>query len=255
MNRFLNGVGKVGNALPHPATLFALLALFALILSFVGNLLDWHAIHPATGEEIPVINLLSKPGLDQIITKMVVNFTDFAPLGIVLVAMLGIGIAEKSGLLSSLIRMLVMSSPKRIITFVIVFAGIMSNLASSIGYVLLVPLAGSIFYALKRHPIVGMSAAFAGVSGGYSANLVLGTIDPLLAGLSTEGARIIDPAYNVNPTANYYLMIASTFLIAFLGTWVTERFVAPDLVITKVPKKQTRWRNLHRMKKAGYAGV
>ncbi len=227
MNRFLNGVEKVGNALPHPATLFALLALFALVLSFVGSLLGWHAIHPATGEEIPVINLLSKSGLDKIITKMVVNFTDFAPLGIVLVAMLGIGIAEKSGLLSALIRMLVMSSPKRIITFVIVFAGIMSNLASSIGYVLLVPLAGSIFYALKRHPIVGMSAAFAGVSGGYSANLVLGTIDPLLAGLSTEGARIIDPAYNVNPTANYYLMIASTFLIAFLGTWVTERFVAP----------------------------
>ncbi|MGC9332386.1 MAG: AbgT family transporter [Bacteroidales bacterium] len=103
-------------------------------------------IHPATGEEIPVINLLSKSGLDQIITKMVVNFTDFAPLGIVLVAMLGIGIAEKSDLLSALIRMLVMSSHKRIITFVIVFAGIMSNLASSIGYVLLVPLAGSIFY-------------------------------------------------------------------------------------------------------------
>jgi aminobenzoyl-glutamate transport protein len=227
MNRFLNGVEKVGNALPHPATLFALLALFALVLSFVGSLLGWHATHPATGEEIPVINLLSKSGLDKIITKMVVNFTDFAPLGIVLVAMLGIGIAEKSGLLSALIRMLVMSSPKRIITFVIVFAGIMSNLASSIGYVLLVPLAGSIFYALKRHPIVGMSAAFAGVSGGYSANLVLGTIDPLLAGLSTEGARIIDPAYNVNPTANYYLMFASTFLIAFLGTWVTERFVAP----------------------------
>ncbi|MGM0649347.1 MAG: AbgT family transporter [Bacteroidota bacterium] len=227
MNRFLNGVEKVGNALPHPATLFALLAVLALLLSFIGSLLGWHSIHPSTGEEIPVINLLSKSGLDQIITKMVVNFTDFAPLGIVLVAMLGIGIAERSGLLSALIRMLVLKSPARILTFVIVFAGIMSNLASSVGYVLLVPLAGSIFLALKRHPIVGMSAAFAGVSGGYSANLVLGTIDPLLAGLSTEGARIIDPAYNVNPTANYYLMIASTFLIAFLGTWVTEKFVAP----------------------------
>ncbi|MFP4664542.1 MAG: AbgT family transporter [Bacteroidales bacterium] len=223
----LNGVERFGNALPHPAILFAIFALTALVLSLIGYWLGWHAQHPATGETIEVVNLLSKSGLNRVMTEMVTNFTDFAPLGIVLVAMLGIGIADTSGLISAAIRKLVLSSPSRIITFVIVLAGILSNIASSVGYVLVIPLAGTIFMAMKRHPIVGMAAAFAGVSGGFSANLILGTIDPLLAGLSTEAAKILDPSYSVNPTANYYLMVVSVFLIAALGTWVTEKIVAP----------------------------
>ncbi|MFC2081368.1 AbgT family transporter, partial [Bacteroidota bacterium] len=153
--------------------------------------------------------------------------TSFAPLGIVMVAMLGIGIAESSGLIGAVIRLIVMSSPRKLLTFVLVLAGILSNVASDVGYVLLIPLAGIIFLAVGRHPVIGMAAAFAGVSGGFSANLVLGTIDPLLAGLSEEAARIIDPGYLVNPTANYYFMVASTVVIAFTGTWVTERFIAP----------------------------
>jgi aminobenzoyl-glutamate transport protein len=150
-------------------------------------------------------------------------------LGIVLVAMLGIGVAEASGLIGTLIRMLVLASPKRLLTLVLVFAGVLSNMASDIGYVLLIPLAGTIFLAVGRHPIAGMAAAFAGVSGGFSANLMIGTIDPLLAGLSEEAARIIDPEYVVNPTANYYFMVISTFLITILGTWITERIVEPRL--------------------------
>jgi aminobenzoyl-glutamate transport protein len=148
-------------------------------------------------------------------------------LGTVLVALLGIGIAEGTGLLASALRLLVLSAPPRLLTFVIVFAGIMSNAASEIGYVLLVPLAGIIFLAVGRHPVVGMAAAFAGVSGGYSANLVLGTVDPLLAGLSQEAARIIDPNYSVNPACNYYFMVISTFFLSFVGTWVTEKIVEP----------------------------
>ena len=160
---------------------------------------------------------------------MVDNFTGFAPLGIVLVAMLGIGVAEGSGLISTLIRLLVLSAPKRLLTFVIVLSGVLSNMASDVGYVLLIPLAGVIFSAVGRHPIAGMAAAFAGVSGGFSANIALGTIDPLLAGLSTEAAQIIDPEYVVNPTANYYFMVVSTFFIAFTGTFVTDRLVEPRL--------------------------
>jgi aminobenzoyl-glutamate transport protein len=118
----------------------------------------------------------------MIITKMVTNFTSFAPLGTVLVAMLGIGIAESSGLIGTSLRLLVISSPRKLLTFVIILAGIISNTASEVGYVLLVPLGGIIFHAVGRHPIGGIAAAFAGVSGGYSANLLLGTIDPLLAG-------------------------------------------------------------------------
>jgi aminobenzoyl-glutamate transport protein len=227
MQRFLNLVERGGNALPHPATLFLGFAVITLVISWIGSWLGWQILHPANGDLISVKNLLSGDGLHFILEKTVVNFTDFAPLGIVLVAMLGIGIAESSGLIGVAIRLLVLSAPKSLLTFVLVFAGIMSNMASDIGYVLLIPMAGVIFIAVGRHPIVGMAAAFAGVSGGFSANLFLGTIDPLLAGLSEEAAQIIDPSYVVNPTANYYFMIVSTFLISFLGTWVTEKIVAP----------------------------
>jgi len=227
--RFLNFVEKAGNALPHPATLFLILALIALAASWLAHLLGSQAINPATGEAIHPVNLLSRDGLHYILDSMVDNFTGFAPLGIVLVAMLGIGVAESSGLIGALIRMLVISAPRRLLTFVIVISGVLSNVASDVGYVLLIPLAGIIFQAVGRHPIAGMAAAFAGVSGGFSANLVLGTIDPLLAGLSTEAAEIIDPGYVVNPTANYYFMLVSTFFIAFVGTFVTERIVEPRL--------------------------
>lgn len=226
---FLNGVEKVGNALPHPATLFGLFALSVLLLSALFHALGSSAVHPGTGEVYEAVNLLSRNGVHMILTEMVNNFTSFAPLGIVIVAMLGIGLAENSGLIAVIIRSLVIYSPEKYLTFIIVLAGILSNLASSVGYVLLVPLAGTIFMAIGRHPIAGMAAGFAGVSGGYSANLILGTIDPLLAGLSQEAARLVDPVYHVNPTANYFFMVASTFIIAVLGTWVTEKIVVPRL--------------------------
>ncbi len=226
---FLNGVEKVGNALPHPATLFGLFAVTILVLSAIFSALGSSAVHPGTGEVFEAVNLLSRDGVHMILTEMVNNFTSFAPLGIVIVAMLGIGLAENSGLIAVLIRSLVLYSPEKYLTFIIVLAGILSNLASSVGYVLLVPLAGTIFIAIGRNPIAGMAAAFAGVSGGYSANLVLGTIDPLLAGLSEEAAHLVDSAYHVNPTANYYFLVVSTFLIAILGTWVTEKIIIPRL--------------------------
>jgi len=225
----LNIVERVGNALPHPATLFGLFAVIVIFLSGITDLFDISVNHPGTGEVIRPVNLLSFDGLHRILTEMVTNFTDFAPLGVVIVAMLGIGIAEETGLIGTALRLMVLKSPKKILTFVIVFAGILSNTASEVGYVLLVPLAAIIFMAVNRHPITGMAAAFAGVSGGYSANLLLGTIDPLLAGLSQEAAQIIDPNYLVNPACNYYFMAVSTFIIAIAGTWVTEKIVSPRL--------------------------
>lgn len=228
-SRFLNIIEKAGNALPHPATLFALFAASILVLSAIAVYFGWDAVHPTTGNTIEPVNLLTKESLHRVMLEMVHNFTSFAPLGIVLVAMLGIGIAESSGLIGAGIRLLVLSAPKKWMTFVIVFAGILSNTASDIGYVLLIPLAGTIFLSMGRNPLLGMAAAFAGVSGGFSANLILGTIDPLLAGLSTEAAHIMNPEYEVNPTANYYFMFVSTFIIAAAGTFVTERIVAPRL--------------------------
>lgn len=227
--RLLGAVERVGNALPHPATLFAGMALLVVLCSGLFKWLHVTAVHPGTGEIIEPVSLLSVYGLHRILTEMVTNFTAFAPLGTVLVAMLGLGIAERSGLIGAALRLVVLSAPRSLLTFLIVLTGILSNTASEVGYVLLVPLGAIIFQTVGRHPLAGMAAAFAGVSGGYSANLLLGTIDPLLAGLSEEAAHIIDPAYQVNPTCNYYFMVVSVFFISIAGTWVTEKIVVPRL--------------------------
>jgi aminobenzoyl-glutamate transport protein len=233
MQRFLptalSWIERAGNALPHPGTLFALMAGLVVIVSGIAARFGLSAEHPGTGETIEVVSLLSVPGLHRILTEMVDNFTGFAPLGTVFVAMLGIGIAESSGFLGSFLRLLVLSAPRRLLTMVVVLAGVLSNTASEVGYVLLVPLSGTLFLAVRRHPLAGLAAAFAGVSGGYSANLLLGTIDPLLAGLSEEAARLVDPTYVVNPACNYYFMAVSTFLITAVGTLVTEKLVEPRL--------------------------
>jgi aminobenzoyl-glutamate transport protein len=251
MSQFLVWVEKAGNALPHPATLFALFAVITLIISGVAHYFNWQAVHPGTMETIEPVNLLSIEGLHRILLNMVENYTSFAPLGIVMVALLGIGIAESSGLISAAIRLLVLSAPKRLLTFILVMSGALSNMASDIGYVLLIPLAGVIFIAVNRHPIAGMAAAFSGVSGGFSANLFIGTIDPLLAGLSEEAAKILDPAYTVNPTANYYFMVVSTFVISLAGTWITEKFIEPRLGEYKGEKPEEKIERLSSNEKKG----
>jgi aminobenzoyl-glutamate transport protein len=227
IDRFLTVVERAGNTLPHPATLFALLAFAVVVASGIASWAGLTAEHPATGEAITPVSLLTLAGLHRILTQTVTNFTGFAPLGTVLVALIGIGVAESSGLIGAVLRLFVLGAPRRLLTMAVVFAGVMSNAASEVGYVLLVPLAGILFQTVGRHPLVGMAAGFAGVSGGYSANLLLGTVDPLLSGLTQEAARIVLPEYLVNPACNYYFMVVSTFLIAILGTWVTERLVAP----------------------------
>ena len=226
LDRMLAAVERGGNALPHPATLFALLGLIVIVASWLASQAGLEVKHPTTGDTVRAVNLLSLEGLHRILANLVTNFTGFAPLGTVLVALIGIGVAEHSGLIAASLRKLVLSAPRHLLTPIIVFAGVMSNMASEIGYVLLIPLAGLIFISAGRHPIIGMAAAFAGVSGGYSANLLIGTIDPLLSGLSEEAARIVDPSYRVSAAANMYFMQASTPLITLLGWWVTEKFTA-----------------------------
>ncbi|MFN7782525.1 MAG: AbgT family transporter [Lysobacterales bacterium] len=223
---FLNVVERAGNLLPHPATLFFLLTVLVVLLSALAAQFDIGVAHPKTGELVSPVNLFSAEGLQRIMGNLVTNFTSFAPLGTVLVALIGIGVAEHSGLIGACLRIVVLNAPRFLLTPIVVFAGVMSNMASEIGYVLLVPLAGLLYVAAGRHPILGIAAAFAGVSGGYSANLLLGTIDPLLSGLSEEAARIVDPSYTVSPAANMYFMQASTPLITLLGWWVTEKIVA-----------------------------
>ena len=231
--RFLDAVEWLGNLLPHPVSLFAILC--GLVLLFSG-LAGWLGVSvedvrpgAAEGARIQAVSLLNGDGLRRVVTNLVTNFTGFVPLGTVLVALLGVGVADKSGLLSAVVRTLVLRAPRQLVTVALVFAGVISNTASEMGYVVLVPLAGVIFYGLGRHPLAGMAAAFAGVSGGYSANLLIGTVDPLLSGITEAAAHLIDPAYEVHAAVNWYFMIASTFLVTIIGSLVTIFIVEPRL--------------------------
>jgi aminobenzoyl-glutamate transport protein len=227
--RALDRVERWGNKLPHPFTLFLLFALGVLVLSWLFSLLGLSAIHPATGAKIDVVNLLDRQGIQNIFTKAVSNFTGFAPLGTVLVAMIGVGVAERSGLFAAALKALVAGVPSWLITAALVFAAINASMAVDAGYVILIPLGGVLFAGIGRHPIAGLAAAFAGVSAGFSANLLLTALDPLLAGLTQEAARLYDPNYTVPVTANYYLMIASTFFLTLIAVWVTVKITEPRL--------------------------
>lgn len=230
--KFLDGVEWLGNLLPHPITLFALFSVIVIAASGIASLFGLGVADPRPGSEgeiIAVNNLFSGDGLRYIVSNLVTNFTNFPPLGVVLVAILGVGIAERSGLLEALLRGMVMRASPRMVTVTVVFTGVISNTASELGYVVLVPLAAMIFHSLGRHPLAGLAAAFAGVSAGYSANLFIGTVDPLLAGFTTSAAQLIDADYVVGAEMNWFFMMVSTFLIAILGAFVTEKIVEPKL--------------------------
>lgn len=227
--RALNRVERVGNALPHPATLFLGLSVLVVVVSWALHQAGLQVVHPVTGKTVVTANLLSVEGLQQIILGVLPNFIGFAPLGSVLMSVLGLSVAEHSGLLSAMVRVVVNATPARILTWVVVFTGTMSHSAGDVGYVLLLPLSAALFHSVGRHPLTGLAAALAGVSGGFAANLLLSPTDVILSGLTQESARLIDAAYVVTPMANYYFLAASVFLVTATGTFVTERFVEPRL--------------------------
>lgn len=227
--KFLNRIEQAGNRLPHPTLLFIALCAAVLLLSWFASLVPLTAVHPVTGEQIAAQSLLNGAGLRKIIQHTVSNFVQFAPVGTVLVAMLGIGIAEQSGLLATVLKALIVRTPRTLLTFIVVLSGVLSSLGADSGYVVLIPLSAILFASAGLPPLAGIAAAFAGVSGGYSANLAIGPLDVILAGLSTEAVAIVNQDYSVLATGNYYFMLASTVLIALCGTWVTERWVLPYL--------------------------
>ncbi|MBQ4559855.1 MAG: AbgT family transporter [Tyzzerella sp.] len=234
-NRWLNGIEIIGNRLPHPIALFGIFSVAIVIISAIcsafgvsatGELISNGSLQETT---VSAVSLLTKDGLTYMLTEAINNFITYAPLGMVLVAMLGVGVAEQSGLIHTLLKYAVKITPAKLITPAIVFLGVMSNIASDAGYVILIPLGAMVFRAYGRHPIAGFAAAFAGVSGGYSANLLVGSLDPLLAGISQAAASEINPNYEVSVMGNYFFLLASTFLIMILGTFVTNRIVEPRL--------------------------
>jgi aminobenzoyl-glutamate transport protein len=229
VNRFIDVIERTGNRLPDPITLFVLLAVAVIVISWITFRLGVTAMHPATGDTVSVVNLMSFEGLRRMLTEAVRNFTAFPPLGLVIVVIIGIAVTEHSGLIGVALKRLVTAVPRSLLTMTVVFAGVMSSMAVDAGYVVLVPLGAMVFAAVGRHPLAGFAAGFAGVSGGFSANLLITSLDPLLSGISTEAARLIDAGYEVNSTSNYYFMIASVFFLVIAGTWVTAKFVEPRL--------------------------
>ncbi len=227
--RMLATVERVGNKLPDPAMLFVFLLVVVWFLSWLLSYVSFEMIDPRSGEALIINNLMSGPAMTAWMSVMVTNFSHFHPVGVVLVAMLGIGVAEHTGFINTGLRALLGVTAKWLVTPMVVLVGIVSHSAVDAGYVLVIPLGGVIFYAAGRHPLAGIAAAFAGVSGGFSANFVPSSLDPLLQGLSQAGARIIDPAIVLNPLNNYFFTTASSVLIIGLGWYLTDKVIEPRL--------------------------
>lgn len=247
MRQFLNFIERVGNKLPEPNIIFIWGIVLVYACSHIAVMTGWEVqeILPRsetgssgtvmisgweeTGQSFTARSLLNSDGLYWHLTHLVENFINFPPLGIVLVAMLGIGIADKSGLLPALIRGFVNLIPPALLTPGMIFLGIFSSLTLDAGYVLLIPLAGIIYRSCGRSPIAGIAAVFAGVSAGFNANIILTSLDPLLAAFTETAARSVDPTYSVNPAANLYFMFVSTFVITLTGWAVNNWIVEPRL--------------------------
>ena len=232
-SRWLDAVERIGNALPDAMTIFILLAVGVALCSWLAERMGFSATHPVTGQPVTAVNLLTADNLRRLLTEAVKNFIEFKPLGVVLAAMIGIGVAERSGLIETALRALVESVSARWVTPAIILAGMLSHSAADAGFVILPPIAAAIYARLGRNPIAGVAAAFAGVGGGFSANLLLSPLDPMLAALTEKAAQLLDPRYAVRATANYFFLATSVLLLTGVATWVSNRFVEPRLGATK----------------------
>ncbi|HLW51148.1 MAG TPA: AbgT family transporter [Sphingobacteriaceae bacterium] len=229
VTRFLDIIEKAGNKLPDPAILFFFLMLLVWGLSALLSSFSFQEIDPRSGSALQVNNLLEPHAITAFFTNMVTTFTSFAPLGIVLVAMLGVGVADHSGFINAGLKTMLNFTPKMLLTPMLILVAIVSHTAADAGYVLVIPLGGIIFYAAGRHPLAGIAAAFAGVSGGFSANFVPSGIDPLLQGFTQSAAQIIDPAIQLNPLNNWFFTAASSVLVIILGWYLTDKVIEPRL--------------------------
>jgi aminobenzoyl-glutamate transport protein len=234
LNRALNFIEVVGNKLPDPAVLFLVLMLVIWVLSWLLSGVEFGAQHPTSGEAIAINNLLTGQNLVSFLTTMVTTFTGFAPLGVVLVAMLGVGVAEQSGYINAVLKKMLAFTPKLLLTPMLILIAIVSHTAVDAGYVVVIPLGGIIFYAAGRHPLAGIAAAFAGVSGGFSANFVPSAIDPLLMGFTLPAAQLVDETVQLHPLINYFFTSASCLVIVLLGWWLTDKVIEPRLANTPI---------------------
>ncbi|WP_038510712.1 AbgT family transporter [Amycolatopsis japonica] len=224
--RALDGVERLGNKLPHPFWLFVILSAVLALASWALSAAGVSAVNPATGKTVEAKNLLSADGVRMMVTDAVKSYTSFPPLGTILVVMLGVAVAERSGLLAAVLRSGVSKVSPRWVTFALAFTGMVSHVASDAAYVVLIPLGALAFRAVGRSPILGIVVAFVSISAGYDASPLITPTDAILSGLTTAAAQTIDPAYSVTPLANYFFSLASSVVLAAVITLVTEKVLA-----------------------------
>lgn len=227
--KLLDLIETLGNKLPDPAVLFLAAMAIVWIASLFLSGMEFSEINPKTGDAIVIVNQLSGEELVRFMKNMVKTFTGFAPLGVVLVAMLGVGVAEHSGYINAGLKLVLGVSPRFLMTPILILVGIASHTATDAGYVLVIPLGGIIFHAAGRHPLAGIAAGFAAVSGGFSANFIISALDPLLQSFTQSAARLVDADINVNVLCNYYFASASSLLITAIGWFLTDKIVEPRL--------------------------
>ncbi len=229
LDRALNTIERLGNKLPDPAALFFILLVVVWVLSALLAPVAFTEIDPRNGQPIRINNQLTGAAIATFLSNMVTTFTSFHPLGVVLVALLGVGVAEHTGFINASLKGLLSFTSVKLLTPMLILVAIVSHTAADAGYVLVIPLGAVIFYTAGRHPLAGIAAAFAGVSGGFSANFVPSSLDPLLAGLTQAAAGIVDPTRAVNPLCNWFFTGISSLLIIGLGWFLTDRVIEPRL--------------------------
>jgi aminobenzoyl-glutamate transport protein len=235
--RVLGAIERWGNRVPHPAILFLALSVIVIVLSQVlaamGTSVSYTRVNPETLEledaQTVARSLLAADGIRFIFTSVVRNFINFGPVGIIIVAMIGIGVAERSGLIQAVIRQVVVIAPRSSITAIVVTLGVLSSIASDAGYLVLIPLGAVAFHSLGRHPLAGLAAAFAGVAAAFGANVLVKPIDGILAEMTNDAIHIVDPGRNIELTANFYFGIASSIALIVVCTLISSKIVEPRL--------------------------
>ncbi|MFC7586042.1 AbgT family transporter [Nonomuraea antimicrobica] len=259
--RILNGIERVGNKLPHPFWLFVILSVFIMVLSWALAAMNVSAVNPADNKPVAVQSLLSFEGVQLMLGDAIESFVTFPALGTVLVVMLGVAVADKSGLLATVLKRGISRVPGRWVTFALAFTGMISHAAADSAYIVLIPLGGLAFYAVGRNPIIGVIVAYVSVAAGFDASPVVTPTDVLLGGITTEAAQTIDPNVTVTPLANYFFSLASSFVLAAVITLVTETVIAKraqsmpvdddadlgdlsDLKLSDLERRGLRWSGL-----------
>ena len=237
LQKLLDGVERVGNKVPHPAVIFFILIALVILLShlfhWLGTTVTYEVINSETHkveETTAAVNsLMTADGIRFMLTSMVRNFTNFGPVGIILVVMIGVGLAEQAGLINALIKKIVIVTPRKAVTWILVTLGVLASIAADAGYLVLIPLGAAAFLSLGRHPLAGLAAAFSGVAAVFGVNFLIVPIDPILTEITNDAIHLLNPTHSIDLMANFYFGLVSSLVLIVVCTLVTERFVEPRL--------------------------